>query len=198
MFLRGNSSDNPARRKLLESVRQHRGLLLAAFAAMLVSAAATGGYAWLVAPLLQSLEANSGLGDPRGAFDSMDLSVAEIVIALLLIGALRALTETVRVNLTAKAQPGIVLEFRAELLRHLLDLEPVVLLRWPPGELASRIQVEVHGIRMLLQLVHPGHPEHSCGNCSSHYGVRGGYHTSHPWALDGSAVAGSERIVVTS
>ncbi len=127
---------------------------------MLVSAAATGGYAWLVAPLLQSFEANSGLGDPRGAFDSMDLSVAEIVIALVLIGALRALTETVRVNLTAKAQPGIVREFTAELLRHLLDLEPVVLLRWPPGELASRIQVEVHGIRMLLQLVHPGHPEH--------------------------------------
>jgi ABC-type multidrug transport system fused ATPase/permease subunit len=84
--------------------------------------------------------------------DSIDLSVAEIVIALVLIGALRALAETVRVNLTAKAQLGIVREFRAELLRHLLDLEPVVLLRWPPGELASRIQVEVHGIRMLLQL----------------------------------------------
>jgi hypothetical protein len=55
----------------------------------------------------------------------------------------------------------------------------------------------VHGIRMLLQLVHPGHSEHRCGNCSSHYGAGGGYHTSHPRALDGSAAAGSERIVVT-
>ena len=118
--------------------------------------------------------------------------------ALVLLGALRALAETVRVNLTAKAQLGIVREFRAELLRHLLDLEPVVLLRWPPGELASRIQVEVHGIRMLLQPVRPGPSERACGNWTSHYDAGGGYQTSHPRALDRPAAAASERIVVTS
>jgi ABC-type multidrug transport system fused ATPase/permease subunit len=93
-----------------------------------------------------------GAERPRGLTQFVGLSVAEIVSALVLLGALRALTETVRVDLTAKAQLGIVQRFRLELLEHLLDREPAVLLRWPPGELASRIQVEVRGIQTLLQL----------------------------------------------
>jgi hypothetical protein len=48
---------------LLESVRERRGLLLAAFAA-------TAGYAWLVGPLLWGFEANSGLRDPAGSLNS--------------------------------------------------------------------------------------------------------------------------------
>jgi len=108
VFLRGNSSDNPSHLSSLESVRQHRGLLIAAFAAMFASAAATGGYARLVGPPMQSFEANSALGDPDGGFNSGSLWVHWIVGAPVLPRTLRVLAETVRVHLTAKAQLGIV------------------------------------------------------------------------------------------
>jgi ABC-type multidrug transport system fused ATPase/permease subunit len=80
------------------------------------------------------------------------LSATQIVWLLLFLGALRALAETARASLSSRLQLGIVREFRGAVLAHVLRLEPSVLKRWPPGELASRIQVEVHGVRTLLHL----------------------------------------------
>jgi hypothetical protein len=68
------------------------------------------------------------------------------------LGPIRALLETLRANLSAKLQVGVVSEFRGKVPAHVPQLEPSTLLWWPRGELASRIQVEVHGVRTLLHL----------------------------------------------
>jgi ABC-type multidrug transport system fused ATPase/permease subunit len=119
---------------------------------MLVSAAATAGYAWLVGPLLRSLEGDFSAPSLTGPLSTPSLSVTQIVWLLVLLGLVRALAETVRANLTSKLQLRVIKEFRGKLLSHVLQLEPSTLLRWPRGELASRIQVEVHGVRTLLHL----------------------------------------------
>jgi ABC-type multidrug transport system fused ATPase/permease subunit len=150
--MRGNSSEKPARRELLESVFRRLPLGAATLAVMSVSAAATAGYAWLVGPLLRSLEGDLASQAPPSALAFPTLSVTEIVWLLVLLGLVRALSETVRANLSAKLQLRIVPEFRGKVLGHVLRLEPSTLLRWPRGELASRIQVEVHGVRTLLHL----------------------------------------------
>jgi ABC-type multidrug transport system fused ATPase/permease subunit len=116
------------------------------------SAAATAGYAWLVGPLLRNLEGELRAGMPMDALGLPILSATQIVWLLLFLGALRALAETARASLSSRLQLGIVREFRGAVLAHVLRLEPSVLKRWPPGELASRIQVEVHGVRTLLHL----------------------------------------------
>jgi subfamily B ATP-binding cassette protein MsbA len=152
VFLRANSSDNPARRELLESVRGRLPLAVKTLCVTLLSAAATAGYAWVVGPLVHVLEGNSGSEVTSGALQVPGLSVAQIVWLLVALGLLRAVSETVRANLSAKLQLGVVREFRGKVLAHVLRLEPTTLLRWPSGELASRIQVEVHGVRTLLHL----------------------------------------------
>jgi ABC-type multidrug transport system fused ATPase/permease subunit len=125
---------------------------VAALFFMLVSAAATAGYAWLVGPLLRSLEGDFSAPSLTGPLSTPSLSVTQIVWLLVLLGLVRALAETVRANLTSKLQLRVIKEFRGKLLSHVLQLEPSTLLRWPRGELASRIQVEVHGVRTLLHL----------------------------------------------
>ena len=119
---------------------------------MALSAAAAAGYAWLAGPLLRSFEGEFGAQTKLSAITVPTLSVGQIVLLLVLLGAVRAVAETARANLTAKLQLGVVREFRGKVLSHVLGLEPSTLLRWPPGELASRIQVEVHGVRILLHL----------------------------------------------
>jgi len=78
--------------------------------------------------------------------------VTQIVWLLVLLGLVRALSEAIRTNLTATLQLRVVREFLGKVLAHVLSLKPSTLLRWPRGELASRIQVEVHGVRTLLHL----------------------------------------------
>ncbi|MGB3049386.1 MAG: ABC transporter ATP-binding protein [Polyangiales bacterium] len=119
---------------------------------MAVSAAATAGYAWLVGPLVRSWEGNSGTGSSLGTLPIPSLSVTQIVSLLVGLGALRALSETLRTNLASRLQLRVIREFRGKLLGHVLALEPSKLLAWPRGELSSRIQVEVHGVRILLHL----------------------------------------------
>jgi ABC-type multidrug transport system fused ATPase/permease subunit len=119
---------------------------------MLVSAAATAGYAWVVGPLVRSLEGDLGdqLAPPTLVFPS--LSATQIVWLLVLLGLVSAISETIRAQLSARLQLRVVREFRGKVLAHVLSLEPTTLFRWPRGELASRIQVEVHGVRTLLHL----------------------------------------------
>ncbi len=152
MFLRANYSESPARRELLESLRRRKSLVVGSLVAMAVSAAATAGYAWLVGPFLRRFDWESGgAAMPAGA-SSDTLSIVQIAWLLVLLGASRALAEALRTRLTARLQLDVIREFRGKVLSHVLDLEPATLLRWPPGELASRIQVEVHGVRALLHL----------------------------------------------
>ena len=152
MFLRLNYSESPARRELLESVRGHTTKATAALAAMAVSAVATAGYAWLVGPLLRSFDWDSSAVVASSGVSGRELSVVQIVWLLILLGAVRALAEMARTRLSAGLQLDVVREFRGKVLAHVLRLEPSTLLRWPPGELASRIQVEVHGVRALLHV----------------------------------------------
>ncbi|RZV54894.1 MAG: ABC transporter ATP-binding protein [Deltaproteobacteria bacterium] len=150
--MRRNSSEKRARTELLKSVRARMPLALASLVAMVVSAAATAGYAWLVGPLVRTWEGNSGVESAWGALPVPSLSVPQIVGLLLGLGLLRALSETLRTHLASKLQLGVIREFRGKLLAHVLALEPASLLAWRRGELSSRIQVEVHGVRILLHM----------------------------------------------
>ncbi len=152
MFMRRNSSENRARTELLKSLRARLPLALVTVLAMAVSALATAGYAWLVGPLVRSWEGNSATASDLGTLPIPSLAVTQIVWLLVGLGVLRALSETVRTHLASRLQLGIIREFRGKLLRHALALEPSTLLAWPRGELSSRIQVEVHGVRILLHL----------------------------------------------
>ncbi len=127
-------------------------LALATLFAMVVSAAATAAYAWLVGPLVRSWEGDSGAGSALGNLPNPGLSVTQIVFLLVGLGVLRALSETLRTHLASQLQLGVIREFRGKLLSHVLALEPSKLLAWPRGELASRIQVEVHGVRIFLHV----------------------------------------------
>ena len=152
MFMRRNSSENRARTELLKAIRARTPLVLASVFAMVVSAAATAGYAWLVGPLVRTWEGNSGAGSALGAFPTPSLSVPQIVGLLVGLGLLRAVSETLRTHFASRLQLGVIREFRGKLLAHVLALEPATLLTWPRGELSSRIQVEVHGVRVFLHL----------------------------------------------
>lgn len=156
MFLSRNSSESPARASLLESVTHHWPAGVGSLTFMAASAAATAGYAWLAGPLLTRLEAVSvsqnSLGDAAQTQSTTSLTLEAIVLWLIALGLGRALFETLRAHFAARLQLAVVREMRGKILEHVLFLSPVTLRRWTRGELASRIQVEVHGLRALLHL----------------------------------------------
>ncbi|MGB9339762.1 MAG: hypothetical protein WCB63_11005, partial [Polyangiales bacterium] len=114
--MRRNSSEDRARTELLQSLRARTPLVLATVCAMALSAAATAGYAWLVGPLVRSFEGKLGAETSSGALAIPSLSVAQIVWLLVGLGALRALSETLRTHLAARLQLGVIREFRGKLL----------------------------------------------------------------------------------
>lgn len=177
MFLRRNSSEKPARRKLLESLQRRLRFGAAALAVMLVSAAAAAGHAWLVGPLLQNLETDSGAQMPPGMLASPGLSANEIVWLLALVGLLRALPETRRTNLSAKLQLHIISEFQGKYSGMCCASS---LLHCPrgaclphPGRSGWLADPAPFGCS-------PGHPEQLSGYCTSHCSPEGGCCTSHP------------------
>lgn len=149
-------SDSPIRRVLLESARRKTLLFTLTFTLMAVSATATAGYAWLVGPALEALQAHGfskiflSLGGQSPT--ELRLSLGAIASILVLLAFLRALSETLRSRWAALAQLGVVRELRAHLLNHALSLPARLQQKWTHGELASRIQVEVQGVRGLLYL----------------------------------------------
>ena len=151
--MHSNSSHTSARGMLLESVAARRLPLLVSITLMGASAVATAGYAWVAGPALASLGRGGFLpSSPMpSTFGGMP-SALQIVAALVCLGLLRALAETARARISARLQLRVVREFRGKILARALTLEPGSLLAWGPGELASRIQVEVHGVRVLLHL----------------------------------------------
>jgi len=108
------------------------------------------------------------------------LYAAEIAWLLVLRGLVRVVSEAIRAKLSAWLQLSAVREFRGKLLGHLLRLERSSLLCRPRGDLASRIQVEIHWLRTLLLGSHPGHSRHTDGYCSGQCGAEGGYYASQP------------------
>ncbi len=148
-----NSSHTSARGILLESLSGRRLLLIISLTLMGVSAMATAGYAWVAGPALAALGQGEFLSSsPMPAASRPIPSAVQIVAALVCLGLVRALAETARARTSARLQLGIVREFRGKILARALTLEPAALMAWGPGELASRIQVEVHGVRVLLHL----------------------------------------------
>ena len=154
--MRRNSSENHARELLLQLVGVILATVVAALLFMGISAAATAGYAWLAGPLIGSLEGasaagSSTMGDAPSAAGAV-LSWSQIAWLLVLLGVVRAISEAARAHLTARLQLAVMREFRGKILAQALALDPLERGRWPHGELASRVQIEVHGVRMLLQL----------------------------------------------
>jgi subfamily B ATP-binding cassette protein MsbA len=151
-----NSSESPTRRALLQSVRRRSALFALTLTLMAVSAAATAGYAWLVGPALQALQEQGfshiflSLGVQTET--EISLSLGAIASMLVLLAGARALSETLRSRWATRAQLGVVRELRATLLAHALALPARLRQQWTHGELASRIQLEVQGVRSLLYL----------------------------------------------
>ena len=141
---------------LLNSFSHRRLLLVSTLTLMGVSAAATAGYAWLAGPLLAQL-GDLGLGEtsPRVLAQTDRLagfSLVEIALVLIALGLIRTLAETASAFSAARLQLGVVRDMRGKVLRQVLALPEAQRARWPSGELASRVQVEVHGLRALLSL----------------------------------------------
>jgi ABC-type multidrug transport system fused ATPase/permease subunit len=134
---------------MLESARSRLPLLVGSLTFMACSVAATAGYARLAGPLLGSLQKGQlSAASPTTLRQTQilpSLSWTEIVSALVVLELVRALSETARANLSSRLQLSVVREIRGKVLGHVLRLAPHTLLRWPRGELASRVQVEVHG-----------------------------------------------------
>ena len=127
MFLRGNSSENPTRRELLESVWRRPVLAVATLTTMSISAVATADHAWVVGALLRSLEGDLGPQAPPGVLACPSPSVTQIVWLLVLLGLVRALSETFRANLSAKLPLSVAPEIGGKVLAHVLCLEPSTL-----------------------------------------------------------------------
>lgn len=151
-----NSSGSPTRRELLESLRSRLPLAVATVALMTLSAVATAGYAWLTGPLLQALQGGEILDtSPANTLQNerlSSLSWTAIVLIIASLALVRGLSDTARAHFASRLQLGVTRELRGKVLEHVLRLPPLALARWPPGELASRIQVEVHGVRALLHV----------------------------------------------
>ena len=130
MFLRANSSENPAYRKLLESIRQRPVLVVAAPTTVSISAAATVGYAQLTGPLLRSFAWDSGAQGPSSLPAFPSRSVTQIVG---LLGLLRAVSETLGTNSSATLQLSIVSEIKGKVFAHVLHLGPSTPLRGRAG-----------------------------------------------------------------
>ncbi|MEM7137141.1 MAG: ABC transporter ATP-binding protein [Myxococcota bacterium] len=75
-----------------------------------------------------------------------------IVVALIFLGLTRAIFDLLRIRTSTALQLGVVREIRGKLLQHVLRISASALRTYPSGELASRVQVEVHGVRLLLYL----------------------------------------------
>lgn len=121
---------------------------------MAASACATAGYAWLAGPLLSRFQdagvSQRSLVDPGQSESPVNLSFGAIVLLLLFLGLLRTGFETARGHVSARLQQSVVFEIRGKILEHVLSLTPAALARWSHGALASRVQVEVHGLRAML------------------------------------------------
>ena len=124
--------------------------------ASLAFAGLSAGYAWLVGPLLAPFGA-SGLSvssqAPGGQMATLpSLSWLGIASPLVMLGLVRVLPESLRTHLSARLQRGVVFEFRGKISLRIPPAHPAGPATRPPGELASRIQLEVHGVRTVLQL----------------------------------------------
>ena len=151
-----NSSGSPTRRELLESLRARLPLAVGTIVLMTLSAVATAGYAWLTGPLLEALQRGEILDDSHKSTLQTEglasLSWTAIVLVIVSLALVRGLSDTARAHVASRLQLGVTRELRGKVLDHALRLSPLQLARWPPGELASRIQVEVHGVRALLHI----------------------------------------------
>lgn len=107
-------------------------------------------------------------------------SAAQIAWRLVLLGLVRADSEAIHAKLSAWLEVSVVREFRGKLLGRLLCLEQSSFLGLPRGDLAFRIQVEIHWLRTLPLGSQPGHSSHTDGYCSGHCWAEGGYYASQP------------------
>lgn len=154
VFRGSNSNKSISRELMLESMRPRARLGLASVTLMGLSAMAAAGAVWLVGPLLARVQGQLLSESSRAAEGHIEastgLSWAQIAVVLVGLGMIRALSEAGSAHVAARFQFGVIREFRGKILARVLSLEPAALAMWPAGELASRVQVEIHGVRSLL------------------------------------------------
>lgn len=149
-------SASPTWRLLTQAVRRRRVAMLTAIGVMGVSAVATAIYAVLVGPLVSALNPVTKTLQSQGATEQIDLLSnldAEAIVVLLLGASLaRAGAEWARAHWVAALQQGVVRDLRQALFERLLRFTHEGLQQWGRGELAARMNAEVHGVRALLYL----------------------------------------------
>jgi subfamily B ATP-binding cassette protein MsbA len=147
-------------RRLLASLRPHKGLLSAAIAAMVVLSAATGAFGWLVGPMFQfvfrggSLDAGMlrsalpFLQDPASI--SRETMLHALPVLILCIAAVRGAAYFVQFYCMGMLGQKVVADLRLELHKKLLELSPAFFARSASGDLLSRFANDVAAVEFAV------------------------------------------------
>src|SRR5881227_2244193 len=141
-------------RRLLHAVRPHTGLLGLAVASMLVLAAATGAFSWLIGPLFQYVFQG---GELKGHgllpfLSTMDRRTLEgaLPIAILLIALVRGVAYFGQFYCMGMLGQRVVADLRSELQAKLLSLPPSFFARASSGDLLARFASDVAAVEFAV------------------------------------------------
>jgi ATP-binding cassette, subfamily B, bacterial MsbA len=140
-------------RRLLAAVRPHAGLFALAIASMVVLAAATGLFSWLVGPLFQYVFRGGELGSavlpwlPR--FDRLELRRA-LPLVILAIALVRGAAYFGQFYSMGMLGQRVVADLRRGLQEKLLGLPPAFFARASSGDLLSRFASDVAAVEFAV------------------------------------------------
>ncbi len=132
----GPAKASPIARLIRAEVRPHLGRLACAGLLMVVGAATTGGYAWVIEPVLNDI-----FVDRNGA---LLLAVPALIVGLFALKGLAGYGETVLVN---RVGQRIVADLQTRLYAHLVRLDLAFFHATPSGELVARFTNDANYVR---------------------------------------------------
>jgi subfamily B ATP-binding cassette protein MsbA len=147
-------------RRLLASLRPHKGLLSAAIAAMVVLSAATGAFGWLVGPMFQFVFRGGALdaGTLRSALPflkdagsiSRETALHALPLLILCIAVVRGVAYFGQFYCMGMLGQQVVADLRLALHKKLLELSPAFFARSASGDLLSRFANDVSAVEFAV------------------------------------------------
>ncbi|HEX9577989.1 MAG TPA: ABC transporter transmembrane domain-containing protein [Myxococcales bacterium] len=147
-------------RRLLASLRPHKGLLSAAIAAMVVLSAATGAFGWLVGPMFQFVFRGGALdaGTLRSALPflkdagsiSRETALQALPLLILCIAVVRGVAYFGQFYCMGMLGQQVVADLRLALHKKLLELSPAFFARSASGDLLSRFANDVSAVEFAV------------------------------------------------
>jgi subfamily B ATP-binding cassette protein MsbA len=147
-------------RRLLASLRPHKGLLGAAVASMVVLSAATGAFGWLVGPMFQFVFRGGALdaGTLRSALPFLEdagsipreTALRALPVLILLIALVRGAAYFGQFYCMGMLGQKVVADLRLALHKKLLELSPAFFARSASGDLLSRFANDVAAVEFAV------------------------------------------------